>query len=214
MELAQLHTFADVDAAALLRELLPPAVLHRRATLGLARREWRPADVWEGAIERLAFTWQLEEPAAPTLSDEGVELLGRGGIARRHAPVHAAEVLVRRIGDGLVTIHSDAGQLSYVAVYRERRLAMSLMKHGRRLVRCDGHVVMVDDPVKRFPEQDGVGVLIAGMAQWLREPLELSPEERMLFPDCLAALTSESPVDWRIENGDWLGEREGMRGSG
>lgn len=204
-----LRPMPRVHVEARLRELLAPGLLHRRAALGVAiHGPWRPADVWAGAVERLVWTVSFELPEGALLNDLGEERLGDGVIHRRQAAVTPAELLARREGDGLVLAHSDALRTAYAAVWRERHLGWSLLLQDReRLVRCDGEVVMVEEPPRRFPEQDRTGVLLGGWARWMGEPLELPPRDRLLFADTLAALPQEDPVDWLISDGGWTDER-------
>lgn len=197
--------------AARLRESLAPGLLHRRAALGVTLHgPWRPADVWRGAEERLVWTVGFELPEGVLLNDLGEERLGEGVIHRRQSAVTAAEILAKREGDGLVLAHSDTARVAYASVWRERHLAWSLLLQDRvKLVRCDGEVVMIDEPPpRRFPEQDRAGVLLAGLAQWLRTPIEVGPEARLLLADTLAGLTLEEPVHWLVEDGEWIDERE------
>ena len=87
---------------------------------------------------------------------------------------------------------SDGGKLAYCAMYREHRLRWSLyLQDGVRLVRCDGAGLTVQEPPGLLPEGDRLGVLLAGFRQWLREPLELSSEDRLTLPDTLEALVTE-----------------------
>lgn len=212
MELVHYHSLAPLTVdlvAARLHEVLAPGLLHRRATLGVAvHGPWRPADVWDGAVERLVWTVSVENPGGALLTARGEEVLGDRGITRRQAPVTAAELLARRFGDGLVLVHSDPARLAYAAVYRERHLAWSLMLIDRaRLVRCDGEVVVVEEPPRRFPEEDRAGVLLAGLQHWLREPVEVDPEGRILLADTLGALPEADDVAWLVQDGEWFEDR-------
>jgi hypothetical protein len=209
MELAQLHAFErrTVDTVeAELRQALPAASLHRRAALGVVvHGPWRPADLWPGALERLVWTVALESGGRPVLSAAGEAALAGQGIARRHAPIHPVEALALRAGEGLVLVHSDAARLAYVAVYRQRRLAWSLMLHDdERLVRCDGQVVQVAQPPGWFPEGDRTGVLLAGLQQWLRDPFALEEGDRFILPDLLGQLTEVPEPRWLVRDGEWL----------
>ena len=42
-----------------------------------------------------------------------------------------------------------------------------------------------------IPEGDRLGVLLAGFRQWLREPLDLSSEDRLTLPDTLDSLVTQ-----------------------
>jgi hypothetical protein len=214
MEFTQFHSFRPQSAQGVgdeLRALLAPAWLHRRASFGVAvRGPWRPADLWPGGMERLVWTVSLEGEVH--LSDAGAEALGRAGLLRRRAPVQPLEALARRQGDGLVVVHSDAAQLAYVAVYRERHLAWSLLLQDRvRLVRCDGEVVVDEAPPRRVPEVDRAGVLLAGLHQWLREPIEIDPEERLVLADTVGGITLDEPVHPLVDDGGWIDLRECRR---
>lgn len=218
MELAQYHSFErqSVDGVArVLRNLLRPEHLHRRADLGVTvQGPWRPADVWPGALERLVWSVEISSGRGPVLSAAGESALGRLGPAKRSAPLHPVEALAIAAGEGLVVVHSDAARLAYVAVYRQRHLAWSLsLEDGVRAIRCDGQVVLVSEPVRWLPEEDRVGVLAAGLGQWLREPLVLEGADRLQLPDVLASLTSgEEPV-WLVRDGHWAAEQAPRRAS-
>lgn len=207
MEFAQLHTARPQSLEAIeadLRGVIPAAAIHPRGALGVALLgPWRPADVWCGGLERVTWTVGLEA-SEPLLSMSGIDRLGREGALRRHAPVHPVENLARRQGEGLVMLYSDAARLAYVAVYRERHLTWSLMLQDNvRLVRCDGEVVLREAPPKWVAEGDRTGVLLAGLQHWLREPIEVPPEDRFTFPDTLGALTASIPIRWLIQGGEW-----------
>lgn len=208
MEFAQFHSFEPrtVDSVvAELRGAIRPAHLHRRAALGVVVvGPWRPADLWSGGIERLVWTVGIESHGGPLLSEVGEAELGRGGVARRHAPVHPIEALALRAGEGLVVLHSDAAHLAYVAVYRQRRLSWSLMLQDRvRLVRCDGQVVQVAEPPRFVAEGDRAGVLLAGLHQWLREPITIDDTERLVLADTLGHITHDVEPVWVIRDGTW-----------
>ena len=112
------------------------------------------------------------------------------------------------------SLHSDAARLAYVAVYRQRHLAWSLsLEDGVRAVRCDGQVVVVSEPVRWLPEEDRVGVLIAGLGQWLREPLVLEGPDRLEFPDLLASFTGGEEPAWIVRDGRWCASDEPRRAS-
>jgi hypothetical protein len=218
MEFAQYHGFQPKSIRGITADLhaaLRPGYLHRRASLGVvARGPWRPADLWEGALERLVWTVGIESAGGPLLSEAGETELGRSGLARRKAPIHPVELLAQRAGEGLVLVHSDAAQLAYVAVYRERHLSWSLLLQDRvRLVRCDGQVVLVDEPPRYIAEVDRAGVLLAGLRQWLREPVEIADTGRLTLADTLAELTGEEPPEWIVRDGAWIGDH-GEQGRG
>jgi hypothetical protein len=209
MEFAQFHSFEPRSiegVASELRRSFRPASLRRRTDLAvIVAGPWRPADLWTDGIERLVWSVGLETRGGPVLSDVGEAELGRAGLARRQAPIHPVEALAMRAGEGLVVVYSDAAQLAYVAVYRQRHLAWSLMLHDRvRLVRCDGQVVQVAEPPRFIAEGDRTGVLLAGLHQWLREPITLDDTERLMLPDTLAQITGECEPAWIARDGIWL----------
>ncbi len=211
MEFAQFHSFEHRTVAGVtsdLRQLLKPGWLHPRADLGVVvHGPWRPADLWPGALERLVWTVGIESRGGPILSARGEAELAKGDLERRQAPAHPVEALVRRAGDGLVMIHSDAACLAYVAVYRQRHLAWSLLLQDRvRLVRCDGHVVQVAEPPRYVAEGDRTGVLLAGLHQWLREPVALGEDERFTLADTLGSLTADEEPDWIVRDGAFPGQ--------
>lgn len=213
MEFAQFHSFEPRTVSAVtaeLRRVLPPRVLHRRAELGVVvHGPWRPADLWSDGLERLVWTVGIESRGGPILSEAGEAELARGATGRRHAPVHPVEALCARAGEGLVVVYSDAACLAYVAVYRQRHLAWSLMLQDRvKLVRCDGQVVTVAEPPRFVPEGDRTGVLLAGLHQWLREPITIDDAERLLLPDTLGQLTCEVEPTWIIRDGGWPADGE------
>jgi hypothetical protein len=215
MEFAQFHSFERKSVegvTAELRAILAPGWLHPRAEVGVAvHGPWRPADRWPDALERLVWTVGVES-RGPILSARGEAGVVRGGIERRKAPAHPVEALAERAGDGLVLVHSDATCLAYVAVYRQRKLAWSLLLQDRvRLVRCDGQVVQVAEPPRFVPEGDRVGVLLAGLQQWLREPVSIPDEERYTLADDLGALTGEAEPTWIIRDGAFLVEADATR---
>ncbi|MES2643286.1 MAG: hypothetical protein V4850_27630 [Myxococcota bacterium] len=208
MEFAQFHSFEPRTADSVvadLRGVLRPAHLHRRAEIGITVvGPWRPADLWVDGIERLVWSVGIESRGGPILSEVGETELGRGGLARRQAPIHPVEALALRAGEGLVVIHSDAAHLAYVAVYRHRRLAWSLMLQDRvRLVRCDGQVVQVAEPPRFVPEGDRAGVLLAGLHQWLREPISIEDTDRLVLADTLGMLTHDAEPTWIVRDGTW-----------
>ena len=209
MELTQLHSFRPIeDLAGVLRSVIPAAALHRRASLVTGvTGPWRPADLWHGAPERLVWTARFEGDVL--FSPAGEEMVG-GPLARRQAPITPAELIAPRF-DGLVLVHSDAAKLAYVAVYRERHLAWSLLLQDRvRTVRCDGEVVMVEAPPRFVPEVDRAGVVLAGLRQWLREPIDVPAEGRLVLVDTLGAL-GEGEGETLIQDGEWAGERREWR---
>jgi hypothetical protein len=208
MELAQVHTMMPLTTPGVLgtlRSVIPERALHPRARLGLSiAGPWRPADLFPGAIERLAWTASFEVPGGQLFTDEGAASLGRHGILRRHGPVHPAELFARAFGDAAVVLFSDATRLAYVAVYRERHLRWSLQLEDRvRIVRCDGHGVTVEEPPVNVPEGDRTGVLLAGLYQWLREPIEVDAVDRYLLVEMLGAITGAP--EWVAGDGHWDG---------
>ena len=144
----------------------------------------------------------FETEGAPLLSGRGEEALTQKRSDRRPSPVHPAEELVARAGQGLFLLHSDAARLAYVAVYRERRLAWSLLlQDDARLVRCDGQVVRISEPPRFVPEGDRMGVLHAGLEQWLRAPVPLDEEARYLLAEELSSWSSGTEAFWIVRNG-------------
>lgn len=206
MELAQVHSLmplsvADVDRR--LRAAIPGAAFHRRAALAVAvAGPWRPSEVFPGAVERLAHTARFDTPGGTPFTDEGAASVGRKTILRRHAPVHPGEIYLQSLGEGLFTWFSDAHRIAYVAVYRERHLRWSLLLEDRvRLVRCDGERVMIQAPPEEVPEGDRTGVLLAGLHQWLREPLEVDPVDRYQLVEILDALVPEPGTELVVDGG-------------
>jgi len=198
----------DLDGVSLaLRGALPSAAIHRRADLHVSViGPWRPSDLFQAGPECLVWTATFLTHRPPLLTEEGLGHAGRGGILRRHAPVTPAELVVRASGDGLVLLASDHARLGYAAVYRERRLRWSLLLEDRvRTVRCDGDQVQVEAPPGPIPEADRTGVLLAGLASWLREPIDVDAMDRFTFVERLAELADE-PVPL-IEDGEWQGSR-------
>lgn len=205
MELVQVHRMAPLEAEDLrrvLRGLVRPAELHRRASLAVAvEGPWRPADRWPRAIERLVWTARVRLPSGAFFAEPAAASRVLGALARREAPLHPAEVALRALGDGMVLHWSDLARLAYVAIYRERQLRWSLLLEDRvRLVRCDGDQVMVDRAPRWVPEGDRVGVLLAGWATWLGEPLGLRDDARFTFPDDLHGEGEEVEL---LRDGSW-----------
>jgi hypothetical protein len=217
MELVQVHLMRPIDAedvAVALRATVsaaahraPRGLLHRRGELDVAvTGPWRPADRWPGTLERAVWTATFTLPTGAWLAAEVEDVIGSApSFARRHVGATTAEIVAIAFGEGLVLTFSDAGQRAYAAVYRERRLAWSLLYDDRqRVVRCDGQVVVVEAPPRAFPEQDRAGVLLAGLRQWLREPVEAEGEARMFLPDLLAGITDDAAAEPIIRDGTWL----------
>lgn len=211
MEIAQIHSFEELSApqvAGLLRATLLPEFLHRRANLEIAvAGPWRPADLWPGAPERAMWSVAFRIPRDTLLSARGEERLRRGIIERRLAPIHPAEFLARSLGNGLVTLFSDAASFCYVLVWRDRHLRSSIMLEDRaRLVRCDGVEVRREEPPRHVHEGDRTGILIEGLRRWLMEPLPIPDEERIFAPDALDGLFSSAAWTTIIQDGSWLEE--------
>lgn len=189
-ELAQIHSREEIDLAAMAKHVrLDDADLDRRAWLRGGVGCWRPCDVWEAGPEAVCWTASFETPRGrlfrPAVLDE---LRGRI-LTGSPLPLHPAEQIARKLGGALVIVYSDGGRLAYAAMYREHRLRWSLLLHDDvRLVRSDGRGLTVQEPPGPIPEGDRLGVLIAGLRQWLREPLELTSQERLTLPDTLEGL--------------------------
>ncbi len=192
------------DADRRLRGAIPAAALHPRASLAVsATGPWRPADLFPGAIERLAWSLRFDTPDGSVFTEEGAASLGRHGVLRRHAPVHPGEIYLRSLGEGVFLLLSDAAQLAYVAVYRDRQLRWSLMLEDRvRAVRCDGDTVRITAPPADLPEVDRTGVLLAGLYQWLREPIDVPGASRYIFGELLDALTPDPGIEL-VVGGGW-----------
>lgn len=220
MDLVQLHTLEPLSAGRLLRELQPR--LERRwlqpwAALAVSvAGPWRPADVWQGAIERLVWTASFTYPEGGFFTPEGEMSAGSlGTLARRQAPVHPAEIVAGAFASALVVWHSDAGRSAYAAVWRERRLRWSLrLDDGRGLVRCDGERVVVESPPRHLPELDRTGVLLGGWQRFLGEPLPVEGTERLLLVDSLAGLTHAAEPERLFGRGLWDGEEEPLLARG
>lgn len=207
-ELAQVLSLVPLDLGSVvpaLGDALPPGSCLPWGRLRLGVSEpWRPSDRWPGAPEVVATTLAVADPGDPPWTDDAAAILAeRLGIARRRAPLTAAEVIAHALGDALVLVHSDATPEAYVALYRERRLRFSLHRREPRwLARCDGQVVIVDDDAPTFAEGDRAGVLLAGLGRWLGTPLALSPEARLFLPDALAELGP--PVQEIVSGGEFV----------
>ncbi len=192
-ELAQIHTRDEIDFDRICElTQLASVDLDKRAWLRAGVASWRPCEVWANAPEAVCWTASFETPAGrlfrPAVLDE---LRGRV-LTGSPLPLHPAEQVARGLGAGLVVVFSDGGKLAYAAVYREYRLRWSLLLHdGVRMVRSDGTGLTVQEPPRRIPEGDRLGVLLAGLRQWLREPLELTSQELLTLPDTLDALVTE-----------------------
>ena len=188
-----------------LERSVPRDALHPRGCVEVAlAADWSPAEVWPGALERRCWSvgFRVVRGAwlAPAAEDRlAAELGGRG-------PVTPAEVLARAVGGGLVVAFSDAQRMAYVAVYRERRMQWGLMLHdGVALVRALGRDVQVHAPPPRvIPEGDRLGVLEAGLWQWLREPVALDDgEARLLLPETLDGLLRDASWTTLSDGGAW-----------
>ena len=210
MELEQVHTMsplADSALDAIVRAVLaglspddPRRPLHRKAALDArVTGPWRPADVWAGALERLVWTASFDTPTGAFFTADAEESLAASRMTalvdRRGAPVLVAEVVAAHLGEGLVVYSSDAARAAYVSVWRERKLRWSLyLEHGVRTVRCDGDPVFVEAPPRDLPEGDRTGVVLAGLRNWLREPLDLDPTDALFVLDRLGELGDGAPV--------------------
>ena len=211
MELAQLHTPLPLDAPGVidrLRLLLPAAVLHPWAELAVGVvGPWRPADRWPGSTERLLWTVCFHTPGDAVYTDEALARHARTAAGRRHAPAHPAEALAADLGSALVLQHSDAGRSAWVSVWAERRLRWSLLlEDGKRVVRCDGHAVMIEAPPRVVPEVDRAGVLLAAWERLLLDPLVVTDDERLWLADTLGAIADEAAFDELISRGRWVDE--------
>ena len=134
MELVQLHTMEPITAAQIadtLADCVPTTLLDPRGALQVrVHGPWRTADHWQNGIERLMWTARFESPRDRFLRLDAEPELIRRGLARRDHPVHPAESVARRLGSALLVTWSDAARLVSTAVYRERRLAWSLLLQG------------------------------------------------------------------------------------
>ncbi len=202
-----MEPLGHADVRGVLERSLGAGELHPRGRVEFALGvDWSPATVWSGAIERRSWSVGFRVLRGAWLSRDaeerlGAELGGRG-------PVTPAEVLARAVGGGLVVAFSDAQRMAYVAVYRERRMQWSLMLHdGGALVRALGRDVQTHAPPPRvFAEGDRLGVLEAGLQQWLREPLPLhDAEARLLLPETLDALLRDATWQSLCDGGVWGG---------
>ncbi len=211
-DLIQLHTFEPQDVALLERELrarLQARWLHPWACLEVAiTGPWRPADLWPGAPERLIWTSTFTLPEGGLLTADGeLAAAERDTLARRRAPVTAAELLAPAFAAGLAVWHSDAGRSVFVSLWRDRRLRHSLrLEPGVQSVRCDGERVLIEAPPRHLPEGDRTGVLLGGWQRFLGEPLRMEGASRLMFVDTLAALTGDSPDEVLIARGEWSSE--------
>ncbi len=209
MEFGQLHVQEPLDVEGViggLRGLLLPEYIHKRAEMKVGIvGPWRPADLWPGSLERVVWTVGFALRRDHLFSTKGEQRFGGGSIERRLAPLHPAELLVRSLGNGLVTLFSDGSGLCYVMSWRERHLRFSLMLQDRlRVVRCDGVEVEREEPPKKLPEGDRTGMLRIGLERWLTEPLRIPDGEQIFLPDILGGLTDS--VEWHtlIQDGEWI----------
>lgn len=192
-ELAQIHTRDELDFDRVTELVqLDSADLDKRAWLRAGVASWRPCDVWETGPETLCWTASFETPQGRLFRPAVLDDLRGRVLTGSPLPLHPAEQIVRRLGAGLVIVFSDGGRLAYGAVYREYRLRWSLLlQDGVRMVRSDGSGLTVQEPPRPIPEGDRLGVLLAALRQWLREPLELTSEELLTLPDTLDTLVLE-----------------------
>lgn len=216
MELLHLHAMEPIDlggVVAALAEAWPRTALDPRGGLDLRLvGPWRPADRWEDGIERLVWSAAFDRVRGRFEAEEAAPTLHRKGLARRWGGVHPGEALGRSLGGALLVDWSDAGRRVEVTVYRERRLRWSLFLEGHeRLVRCDGDALVVEEPVQSFPEGDRTGVLLAGLGQFFRAPLNLSAEEQLTLPDSLDALFDGAPLLPLLRDGRWIGPGGALR---
>lgn len=217
MELASVHSLLpihEVDLARRLRSAIPIAALDPRASLAVSVGDpWRPCDVFRGLEERMAWSVRFDLPRGHLFTERGSASLGRGGLLRRHAPVHPAELFLRSLGEGLFTYVSDAARSAYVAVYRERQLRWSLLLEDHvRVVRCDGSVVMVEEPPTDVPEVDRTGVLLAGLRHWLREEVHVDDADRYVLVELLASVTPGDGVPLSLGENELAGDLRGQVG--
>jgi hypothetical protein len=214
MEFGQLHSKESLSVEHVktaLKGMLLPEFIHKRGHLKiLVVGPWHPADLWTGSSESSIWSVLFESHRDTLFSDAGEAKLKRGSIERRLAPLHPAELLARALGNGLVTLFSDASGFYYTLVWRERHLRFSLMleqcttaAYKQRTVRCDGVQVVVETDPKEFPEQDRVGVLLEGWNRWLGERIPVE-EERIFVPEALSGLGEDQPWHTLIEDGAWL----------
>lgn len=208
MELVHLHAMEPFGLPGIrdaLEEVLPPGALHHRGRVEVEIAEdWSPAQVWPGGLERRCWSVAFRVVRGGWLTDVAEKRLSREGFGER-APVNPAEVVARKLGGGLVVVFSDAGRLAYTAVYRERKLSWSLLlQDGERLVRAVGarDVQAHQPPPRVFAEGDRLGVLAAGLRQWLREPLDLEEgDARLLLPETLQVVFADRPRHLLCEDG-------------
>jgi len=202
-----MEPIAHTHVRGVLERALRAGELHPRGRVEFALGEdWSPAMVWPGAVERRVWSVAFRVVRGAWLTREAEErfaeeLGGRG-------PVTPAEVLARALGGGLVVAFSDAQRMAYVVVYRERRMQWSLMlQDGAALVRALGRDIQTHAPPPRVvPEGDRLGVLEAGLHQWLREPLPLDhAEARLLLPETLDSPLRDAVWHALCDGGRWGG---------
>jgi hypothetical protein len=209
MELVQVHCmepFGLDEVRAALVDAVPVGGLHHRGRMEVElAADWSPAQVWPGAIERRCWSASFRMLRGDWITAAAEGRLARARFGER-APVNPAELVARRVGGGLVVVFSDAARLCYVGVYRERRMRWSLLlQDGVRLVRALGEDVQVHAPPPRhLPEGDRLGVLDAGLRQWLREPIGAEDaHDRLLLPETLEARFLDVPRHLVCEDGAW-----------
>lgn len=192
-ELAQVHARQELSFDFLAKHVrLDDEDLDSRAWLRAGIASWRPCDVWQSAPETVCWTASFDTPRGRLFRPAVLDQLRGRVLTGSPLPLHPAEQIARSLPAALVVVFSDAGRLAYCAVYVEHRLRWSLLlQHDVRLVRSDGAGLTVQEPPGPIPEGDRLGVLLAGLRQWLREPIHLSSQELLTLPDMLDSLVPE-----------------------
>ncbi len=137
------------------------------------------------------------------LSERGYREVLPGAAAQRRGADFVPEELLgpalsRELGGLLALAHSDHPPAAYAAHYTAGRCRWSVaLRGGEELLRYDGEGLAAIDLSggRAYPEGDRAGVLLAGLARLLGEPLSPGEDERLILADAIA---------WGPEEGEAL----------